>query len=121
MVEVCETDRSLWTKVGLPYGGIGMTLSLIGYFLYGGVNGFLAVLTIMLVMTIVGLMLGMIPFIGVVVYAFVGYNYLLPYMFDITPIEGMDWLMWLVFILSVLGSLTMTYYATWDVLNKRVF
>lgn len=115
--EVCITTRSMLSTLLAPYGVIGLALILLAYFVYGGIDGAIAILLTMVVLSAVAI-LGVIPIFGVLIYGYLGYYHILPYIIDVTPIEGMDWIMWTLFILAGLLALSLTYDSTMRLVQK---
>jgi len=116
--EVCIPVReSLLGRLIAPYGVVGLALILLSYFLYGGVDGAIAVLLTMVVLSAVAI-LGVIPIFGVLIYGYLGYYYIIPYIIDVTPIPEMDWVMWVLFAIAGVISLALTYDSTMRLMKR---
>jgi hypothetical protein len=78
----------------------------LGYFVYGGMNGALAMVVVWFIYQLC-LLLALIPFIGVFIQAFVTFNYAWPWVAQLTSV-GASWLTTLMFVVSVILGIMVT-------------
>jgi len=98
--------EKLKVSLGLPRAIlfiVSLLIPCIGYFVYGGWNGFMAMLVYEAVLGL-STILSVIPFIGVILVVFIDYFWLMPSVFSLTGI-GETWLTIVVFLIVVTISL----------------
>jgi hypothetical protein len=78
-------------KKSISIGGGGFSLSLlfaaIGYFVYGGPNGAVAIFILSIVLAMTSL-LGLIPAVGPILYAVLSYKWIIPKVLSLAEISG---------------------------------
>ena len=88
------------TKSSTNFGG-GLLLilffAILGYFLYGGIQGFFGIILLGIIMTIL-LILSLIPYIGGIIYLFLNWFFIIPAIMDFTGL----WWTWFITIILIL-------------------
>ena len=78
-------------KKSISIGGGGFSLSLlfaaIGYFVYGGPDGAVSIFILSIVLALTSL-LGLIPVVGPILYAVIGYKWIIPKVLRLAEISG---------------------------------
>ena len=88
------------TKSSTNFGG-GLLLilffAILGYFIYGGIQGFFGIILLGIIMTIL-LILSLIPYIGGIIYLFLNWFFIIPAIMDFTGL----WWTWFITIILIL-------------------
>ena len=89
------TDKEDKNKYSIGgFGFVSIILILLGYFVYGGLHGALAIFLIILVTDIM-LLLNIIPVAGLILHVVFTLMFVLPFLYDLCGISP-TWLVWVV-------------------------
>lgn len=98
-------------KKELGYGSLFAVLfSVLGYFVYGGLDGFFGILLLDILLTLTSLT-GLIPIVGVLIYAIIGWMFVVPWTLEFTGLAT-TWVVPVVFTANLIGTVIMTVTVT---------
>lgn len=89
-------------SISIGVGSVTLLLSCLGYFIYGGVDGFVATLAYNIGLSFLSLT-GFIPLIGTIIYCLVGWFWWQPLIFGFSGIYS-TWLTNLIFAIGAIIS-----------------
>ena len=114
-----STTKSAVKSLTPSIGVLTLLFSAIGYFLYGGLNGFFGVFILCILLDFAAL-LGIIPVVGVVLYYFIGKITIMPWIFSFTGINA-TWLTNVIFWLDFVGAIVLTVVGIFLILLAAVW
>jgi len=94
-------------EVGYPFPVLLVLWAVLGYFVYGGMDGALAMILLSIVLGL-AVPVALIPFVGFIVYAFLAYYVILPWVIDLTKIDP-TWLTSLIVLVDVVMAGLITF------------